>query len=119
MFRGGPLAHPQPAPAIGRHHALPHRDSPITSLPHLRRSINDQYLAAAHDTDYTALQLALSTDGPGRSVGRRGAPAATAVTVAATAVITVIAVTAVAVDTPFETDVTVATAVHEATPRRQ
>jgi hypothetical protein len=35
-----------------------------------------------------------------------------------TAVITVFAVTAVAVDTPDETDVTVATAVHEATPRR-
>jgi hypothetical protein len=43
MSRGGPPAHPQPAPAIGRHHMFSH--SLITSLPHLRRPINDQLFA--------------------------------------------------------------------------
>ena len=89
ICRGGPLAHQQPWPAIGRLHTRPHS---LTNPPtHRWRPTFDQLSTASQDTARTALHSSRSSVGPGRAGRHSESPLLTA----GTAVAAVTAVTAV------------------------
>ena len=101
IFRGGPLAHQQPWPAIGRLRTRPHS---LTNPPtHRWRPTFDQLSTASQDTARTALHSSRSSVGPGRAGRHSESPLLTAGTAVAavTAVTAVTAVHAVTQITPI------------------